>query len=513
MSASLTDSINKVNLILSGTEELHLIPLAKKAKLLAENNPHDTTLVSVARVLNSLRSKQAFITRNEFEKIYNQFYTTRTNAELFTEELGLVKKAEPKTVTASVQSTPKSLMPVIDYKYQTLLASMFDKDFKASPFSPDQEKLAKEKVVSLLEIVDVKPKKVAVETGTDKYLVVTASFDTAKGVVDLYFPIEFVNNKIVNTNAFISNAGLLNLSNLSVKNAIKEQTGKSCKYSAASVLQGIVNSSLKELSNSDLALARVKLAELKEPVKEDKFSIAGYVQSGTYDQKITENPFTDKILSVEGQAEFKYGKNVGLGKQAIAIKLKNLQANVKAMKVSKVAENGFSLAVTLANDVSFIAPIKIVGDKAVPSSHIICNGELKELSNKTLSILSLANKKDYVAYGTSTGLYELGMGDLISMIKTCAASGEYAKAEDLFNVVKARGTGADYITAFDALRSGLRKDASTVKTVTCSNIISSNNTIHKVCGHTNLPLHKVYQDESGQCVPLYHRNLKQPSKI
>jgi hypothetical protein len=30
---------------------------------------------------------------------------------------------------------------------------------------------------------------------------------------------------------------------------------------------------------------------------------------------------------------------------------------------------------------------------------------------------------------------------------------------------------------------------------------------HSICGHTGLPIHKVFQDKNGNCQPLYRRGM------
>jgi hypothetical protein len=38
-------------------------------------------------------------------------------------------------------------------------------------------------------------------------------------------------------------------------------------------------------------------------------------------------------------------------------------------------------------------------------------------------------------------------------------------------------------------------------------IVKSSSSEHPVCGHTGLPIHKVYQDDGGNCRPLYRRGM------
>jgi hypothetical protein len=38
-------------------------------------------------------------------------------------------------------------------------------------------------------------------------------------------------------------------------------------------------------------------------------------------------------------------------------------------------------------------------------------------------------------------------------------------------------------------------------------IVKNAHSSHRICGHTNLPLHKVYQDKEGNCRPLYRKEM------
>ena len=55
--------------------------------------------------------------------------------------------------------------------------------------------------------------------------------------------------------------------------------------------------------------------------------------------------------------------------------------------------------------------------------------------------------------------------------------------------------------------------ATAEKKTTCSMIIKSAASQHPTCGHTGLPIHKVYQDEHGNCQPLYRKDMPQKYEV
>jgi hypothetical protein len=50
----------------------------------------------------------------------------------------------------------------------------------------------------------------------------------------------------------------------------------------------------------------------------------------------------------------------------------------------------------------------------------------------------------------------------------------------------------------------IQKAAST----TCSRIVRHAHSSQELCGHTNLPLSKVFQDASGECQPMYRKAMQ-----
>jgi hypothetical protein len=79
---------------------------------------------------------------------------------------------------------------------------------------------------------------------------------------------------------------------------------------------------------------------------------------------------------------------------------------------------------------------------------------------------------------------------------------------DALNCIKQSGDAKAYVVAFRIFASGLGDSKVEAKEESaCKMVMKTASSQHPVCGHTGLPLHKVYQDEHGNCRPLYRKGM------
>jgi hypothetical protein len=102
--------------------------------------------------------------------------------------------------------------------------------------------------------------------------------------------------------------------------------------------------------------------------------------------------------------------------------------------------------------------------------------------------------------------YGLRTSDLIDNVRKAVDEGNYAKAEDALNVLASAGDKDAYKKGLAAYRTGLSSSKPMSK---CAFVVQSKSSNQAICGHTGLPLNKVFQDKDGNCAPLYHREIEE----
>ncbi len=122
--------------------------------------------------------------------------------------------------------------------------------------------------------------------------------------------------------------------------------------------------------------------------------------------------------------------------------------------------------------------------------------------------LYVNNQRDYKVAAATSPQFGLKPSDLVNNIRDAIAEGNHSKAEDALNVLASAGDEKAYAHGFHAFLTGLSGKSEKKATESCcSMIIKSASSQHPMCGHTNLPLHKVYQDKEGNCRPTYRKGM------
>jgi len=101
----------------------------------------------------------------------------------------------------------------------------------------------------------------------------------------------------------------------------------------------------------------------------------------------------------------------------------------------------------------------------------------------------------------------LKASELVQLVREAVAEENLDKAEDALNVLSESGDDKAYQTAFAEYTNGLGIAKTATQAATCKMIVKNASSKHELCGHTGLPLHKVYQDKNGDCHPSYRRGM------
>lgn len=517
-------SLDKINELVSSiakmveSNEKVAIPIISiKLSKMAEAHPYDQTIVSMANIFNKMADhNKLFVTRSELKSLYNKLYTRNTKfAEYFQAELGVAPEVEaPKPVESKpiVNAHQHFSDPILS----NALNSAFDKHTPLKTYSDYDANSAKVAVTSNLEDWNLRASKLEIGAGNEHFIIVNASYNTPKGTTSILVPVETVKGKTIQPSMFMCNAGPQELNHVNIKNYLTTFAGAKLKVRAEAVLAVITKEVLGGDVISNVEMAATKVASTKERTGDF---------GGVLGQKVMDLPrnlevfipksaesdsFAAKFSTAAGVAGFTFGtEKLNLGREVLARALagfgiKNPQINVVGHDNSTV----FYGVALFGGKTAFKVPVKIAGNRVTAPEVIICNGALSSFSKESISQLLVAGVSDNKVAAVVSPQHTLNAADLVNNVQKAVGEENYAKAEDALNILQQSGNEVAYKEAFACYINGLggmTKSASSQKS--CNMIVKTATSSHPICGHTNLPLHKVYQDEHGNCQPNYRKGM------
>lgn len=497
-------------------EKLATPILAAKLAKYAESYPHDQTIGSMALVLGKMASNNTlFITKAELKSLYNKMYSRNTKfAELFQHELGLTEQLSTPATMERDDAVQVNPYQVGDAVLANALNSVFDNQ-PLKMYSQDLANKAKSSVASTLDAWSLTPSAISVDSGSEKFLVIRADYETPKGVTSFYVPVEIHNNKVVDAAVFMGNAGPQELNHTSIKSYLTSHAGNKLKVSADSILNVLSAASSENREVSDAEVALIKLNASREGKSEFYQNQVVGLKVAEASVKDVELPklnefesFEDQFTSPYGVAAFHFGADkVKLGRDHIVRELAGYGHKNSQVAVSKSDDNTIFYSVSLdAGKIGFTVPVKLANGKISKPGVMLCNGTAIAFNKEGVNSLYVSNQSDFKAAAAASPLFGLKPSDIINNIRQALSEGNYAKAEDALNVLSSAGDEKAYATGFNLFLNGLSEKKVEAAT-TCSMVVKTASSSHPVCGHTGLPLHKVYQDKQGNCRPLYRQGM------
>lgn len=519
VSNKLNEIIASVAKSIDNNEKLVTTILAAKLNKIAEVYPHDQTVGSVARVLNKMsENRNVFISKAEFRDLYNKFYTRNTKfAEYMKEELGeIVGLSEPTYAPKYEEPISDTFDSVADPVLSNALASVFDSSIPLKTFSKRAAEAARQYVKNDLERWGVKASRVDIDSGNQHFIVVKADYDTPKGTTSILVPVEISDDKVIEASLFMTDSGPKELNNSNIKKYITSNAGSKLKVRGQDIVNILTKNAFPEENVSDAELAFTKLTASKE-TGGDFGSVLGLkLESKSRNTDITvpklseSESFAAKLGESLALINLKFGKEkVDLGRDVIRRYMSDFGYKNAQINVMGADNSGVFYGVSIDDrKTSFKVPVKIEKNKVFPPEVLICSGALSAFNKQSIQELIVKNQTDFKVATASSPQYGLKPSELIENVRSAVMEGNLAKAEDALNVIKESGDNESYVVAFNEYIDGLSSQKKVSSGCGCSMIIKNASSQHPICGHTNLPLHKVYQDEHGNCLPLYRKNIE-----
>ncbi len=520
-------SIDKISKIASSVsqymndnEKLSVAIMAARVRKALQDFPEDQTLVQMASVLTRMTGKKGFINRGEFRKMAQSLYTRNTRFnEIFASELNQDTVLKSPTFMSHEGdgdgTLAKDYAAVADPVLANALQSAFDGTAERN-YSDKAALASVRKVAQNLSRFGLECR-ASVATGSPDCIIVDASFETPKGWTNVMVPVELHEGQPLDPSAFVSNRGSEDFTKDNFRDYIVSSAGQKLNVLPAQLLKivnNIKSGSRQTVSSVELAITKFKAAQ-QAPQEFFVNSITGLdVITPVADVALPEvqdteiQSFAQQFDSAQGRANFLHGeRKMAEARKVIEMQLRGCGVKRAQLAVQDSGNDTVTFAVNVGQT-AFSVPVKMAGQ--ISANVLLCRGQLKEFNSQNVTALMAQNEQDHKAAAVASPLYHVKPSDLIQTVRVAMAESNYAKAEDALNVLAASGDDKAHAIAMQAYLGGLNKTAAPVKEECgCSRIMKTASSKFPVCGHTGLPTHKVYQDENGDCHPLYRKAMNE----
>lgn len=536
MNTRLDELITKTAKALFDNEKFAIAVLAVRAQKVAQVCPTDQTLVGMANFLTkrAASSNSAFITRAELKDVYNKLHTSNNKfVTAFADELGVQEAPKPKGMTRD----PNEGKNLVEGAYERFadpvlsnaLSSIFDKNAVVKMYSNATAQSAQKSCAFELDKQGATPKKIDVVAGQSDVLICQATYDTPKGESHMLVPVEIKQQRALLPTMFLSRAGFVDLKADLIKEHLLSTAGKSHKVDIQKVLEVIAtakNGSPEPISEVEQIIIRTAAAKgtpsydpngiLYQEVDQPILDVA----EAQYEQPEEIQAFAQRLTSTTGVAEFTLGKNaVSMGRTLVHSLLSKFGYKNAQIAVADSNNNTIFYAVAIEAGNGFKVPVKVEkGGRIHEPSIIIADGKVVEFSKLGISQLLSEGVKDHKVGMMASPMYDLKPTDLIKQIKSAMYEDDYRKAEDALDILRAGNDDKAFRVGYELYvqalgnKSELKKEASTREEVCCNKQHKTASSKYVICSHTNLPIHKVYQDKNGDCHPLYRKDMSETSE-
>jgi hypothetical protein len=511
--------------IVDDNEKILISSFAEKLSQASEEYPEDQTIGVMLNVVSRMTGgNKLFITKAEIKDLYKRLYSRNTKfAEIFSHELGQIEKlATPKTYNRDNVENLSLVKEAFEKIVDPTLANALDSIFGNVVRGHTEKAATAAKSICARVCANVKLSSTVDIVNSDNDIIVCkASFETPKGMTSVFLPIEVnASGQAVLPEVFIGNAGPEDLTTKNLTTYIASNAGKKLTVSDKIVLQAvrsIKDNGIEKISNVDMAL--IKFNSEKD-AKTDYFAnnvLYQNVQAEDKNLVVNTPKYKDKDIetfaksfdSAIGVASFSFGKEkVDSGRIVISNKLNSFGLKAHQISVFSSDEKSITYAVSINNGkLAFRVPVNVENGKIIEPNLMIASGMIESFSKDGLNSLNKKEAKDYKTAAVASPLYGLKASELVELVREAVAEENLAKAEDALNVLSESGDDKAYQTAFAEYTNGLSINKVATQTVSCKMVVKNASSKHELCGHTGLPLHKVYQDKNGDCHPLYRRGM------
>lgn len=445
----LNAAIKTITKVANDQEKLVLPLLVIKAEKAAEQDPHDTSVVTAAKVLRKMASSNLTITRAEFNRIYDKISTPQSNLKnIFANELNLEPLPSPKTFERSDfegQSIDNDYARIADPILSNALNAAFDNK-PIAIYSKEMSLVAQKAVLKELNAHGVPPKKVDVFAGQEDVIICQASYETPKGYSHVLVPVEMRKDRALLPTMFFGGHGFMDLNKSNVENYVISTAGKSFYVDGQKMLQVLSEQKhgVKKIA-SDIEMAAIKLKAMKQAAPHDPNGIVAMeIDNPQQPVFLPQAPVLEehesigkRLAKADGAARFIYGDRVVESARNVVIRKIQSTGYMPQTKIADVDENRIMFDVNVGS-CGFTVPVKVADNRVCEPTVMVANGELKGITAENIRVLGFGDTKVSAKFSPS---YELGAQELYDDVKKALAEGNVHRAEDSINVLSQKDVG------------------------------------------------------------------------
>ena len=502
-----------------GSEDLFIPKLIKKAEAALERYEGDQSLMSFANFLNKRIEKSEFISRAELTDVGNKFYqATSKLGQVFQDELiqsPELHKNKVNNVPLSNDFLRTAMEGARNKTLDDAMSNIFEPAKERKAYSKELAKIASDACQMQLDLLGVEPNSLDVAAGQIGLLICRASYLTPKGTTSVLIPVKMNGREASLPTCFVSQAGLESLSKTAIETHIVSTAGKKFNVNAEQLLKlaSFHLSNKPEIGDQELEdqIFKAKTAGFTEAVMgngiyQEMHTLIPDIKLPTYKMAELE-PFAEQLSKPQVSAEFVLGKKaVHDGLEMVKITLAKLGQPQAKIAVLDHDDKNIFCGIKIANQTCKI-PVKVINKQAQwPELIISQTTGITELNRQNLQRVLAENTPDSEIITRFASCNSDKPSELIQRLKVAMKNSQYEHAEEIMEVLKASGDEMAYKTALSTMAT-LISNPNEVPESKCCMARKSASSIHMICGHTNLPVHKVYQDKYGACIPLYRKGM------
>lgn len=530
--------------MLNNNEKLATSLLAARAKTAAYNNPEDQSVRMVYTVLNKMaENDKLFITKNEFKQVCQKFSSTNSMLpEIFASELDVQPEAPQRKAAGEEIAATTDLYSCADQEIANSLSGLWDENGKAAAkaeaktYNPAMAKQAQFITTSELERIGAMPRNVDVFCGNKDIIICDATYETPKGQSHILVPVELSSSGALIPTVIVNKFGFSELTKSNISSQIVETAGKNLKVNAEQLLN-LINITKEASTYNDTQL---QLLAFQEKAQKDSLqktasnlqdkNIPLFANDGILYQELDQNlatnvimampkheetdTFAKKLGTAKGVAEFQFGKQtIEGGRNVIVNKLASFGYNAQASIADCDTHNiTYAVKISTANGpMGFEVLADVANNRVALPSVVAVEDKVFDFTQDGIDSLIRSQASSNKMVAVVSPLYELKTSDILDNIREAANNGDYTAAEEALTVLAQKDVEAynkalvDFMRCLANASNPLNKYASTK--CGCTKVIKIASYSSPICGHLNLPLDKVYQNEKGECCPLYRKSM------
>jgi len=338
-------------------------------------------------------------------------------------------------------------------------------------------------------------------------------------------PVEVSDGKALLPTVFLTQAGFADIEPEMLKGHILTTAGKNFKVDGEKLLDVLAAAKYgitEKVSDVDMAVMKMKVAS-ETPASHDPNGI-------TYKQVDAANPnvaipeveldpehetFAKRLASPRGIANHLFGKTaVDAGVNMLTRKMYDFGFGHTQVSVTGAEDDTVVYSVAVDRTAGFKVPVKVRDGLVMPPEILISAGNLSEFSREGIAEIMRSGAIDTRAIAQSSPAYGSKPSDLMQQVRDGISEGNLLKIEDAIDVLGEVDPEAQKRAIALFVESN---NPETLKRVAseqhgCAMVVQNKASKHALCGHLNMPLHKVYQDKNGDCRPLYRKGMDETSE-